>query len=58
MKKFAITYEMLSTRIATVKANSVEEALQNFNNEYNIVDDCEDDSYIRNIHEHSVTEIE
>ena len=48
-KKFYVTYEQVSTRTATVIADSQEEAEANFLNDYNVLDDCEDDSYIKSI---------
>lgn len=57
MRKYLVTYEVLSTRVATVTAYSPEEALENFNNEYNIIDDYEDDSYVKNVHEDDIKEL-
>lgn len=58
MKKFAINYEMLSTRTAIVTANSIEEALENFDNDYNVIVDYSNDSYIKKVNENNVTEFE
>lgn len=58
MKKFAINYEMLSTRTAIVTANSIEEALKNFDNDYNVIVDYSNDSYIKKVNENNVTEFE